>query len=129
MQKIASLALLLAGAIHLIPLIGVLGSEHLARLYGVAPSDPKTLILLWHRAVLFGIVGGLCLMAAFKPGHQWPGLIVGAVSIFSFLLLAWSTNGFNAHLQRVVVADGLALACLVAGAVARVWSERCPASA
>lgn len=70
MQKIASLALLLAGAIHLIPLIGVLGAEHLARLYGVAPSDPNTLILLRHRAVLFGIVGGLCMMAAFKPGYQ-----------------------------------------------------------
>lgn len=124
MQKIASLALLLAGAIHLIPLIGVLGAEHLARLYGVAPSDPNTLILLRHRAVLFGIVGGLCLMAAFKPGYQWLGLFVGAVSTLSFLLLAWVTGGLNAHLQRVVVADGLALACLVAGAGALSWSGR-----
>ena len=49
---------------------------------------------------------------------------MGAVSVLSFLLLACSTGGFNLHLQRVVVADGLALACLVAGAVARLRSER-----
>eukprot|EP01037_Dinobryon_pediforme_P008742 gene8742-8833_t len=94
------------------------------RLYGVASSDPNTLILLRHRAVLFGIVGGLCLMGAFKPGYQWLGLLVGAVSTLSFLLLAGVTGGFNAHLQRVVVADGLALVCLVAGAGALSWSGR-----
>lgn len=128
MRKIASLALLIVGAIHLIPLIGVLGSERLASLYGLAHSDPDTLILLRHRAVLFGIVGGICVLAAFKPGYQWLGLLVGAVSILSFLLLAWSTGGFNAHLQRVVVADGLALVCLVVGAAAWIWSERGAAS-
>ena len=72
MQKIASLALLLAGAIHLIPLLGVLGTAQLASLYGTPPSDPNTLILLRHRAVLFGIVGGICMGAAFKPAYQWP---------------------------------------------------------
>nr|WP_295938654.1 phosphopantetheine adenylyltransferase [uncultured Acidovorax sp.] len=91
MQKIASLALLLAGAIHLIPLLGVFGAAPLASLYGTPPSDPNTLILLRHRAVLFGIVGGICMGAAFKPAYQ---------------------------------CLGLALACLVAGAVARVRSER-----
>ncbi|MDR6153352.1 hypothetical protein QF021_001441 [Acidovorax delafieldii] len=126
MKKIASLALLLAGAIHLIPLLGVFGAAPLASLYGSTPSDPNTLILLRHRAVLFGIVGGICMGAAFKPAYQWLGLTVGAVSVLSFLLLAWSTGGFNTHLQRVVVADGLALACLVAGAVARVRFERDP---
>lgn len=124
MQKIASLALMLAGAIHLIPLLGVFGAAPLASLYGTTPSEPNTLILLRHRAVLFGIVGGICLRAAFKPAYQWLGLTVGAVSVLSFLLLAWSTGGFNTHLQRVVVADGLALVCLVAGAVARARSER-----
>lgn len=127
MQKIAPLALLLAGAIHLIPLLGVFGAAPLASLYGTTPSDPNTLILLRHRAVLFGIVGGVCMAAAFKPRYQWLGLTVGAVSVLSFLLLAWSTGGFNTHLQHVVVADGLALACLVAGALARARSERAPA--
>lgn len=124
MRNITLIALLAAGAIHLIPLIGVLGAERLASLYGTAHTDPNTLILLRHRAVLFGVVGGLCVAAAFKPGYQWLAMIVASVSVVSFLGLAWSTGGFNAHLQRVVVADVVVLVCLAAGAVALAWSER-----
>jgi hypothetical protein len=126
MRILTALALLTVGIIHLIPLSGVLGPEHLARLYGAAPSDPSALILMRHRAVLFGIVGGVCVLAAFKPALQWLALILGSFSVVSFLWLAWSTGGFNAHLQRVVVADVLALLCLAAGAGALALAERAP---
>ncbi len=126
MRILTALALLTVGIIHLIPLSGVLGPEHLVRLYGAAPSDPSALILMRHRAVLFGIVGGVCVLAAFKPALQWLALILGSVSVVSFLWLAWSTGGFNAHLQRVVVADVLALLCLAAGAGALALAERAP---
>lgn len=124
MRILTTLALLAVGAIHLIPLSGVLGPEHLARLYGAAPSDPSVLILMRHRAVLFGIVGGVCVLAAFKPAFQWLALALGGFSVVSFLWLAWSTGGFNAHLQRVVVADVAALLCLAGGALALAWAER-----
>lgn len=126
MRILTALALLTVGIIHLIPLSGVLGPEHLARLYGAAPSDPSALILMRHRAVLFGIVGGVCVLAAFKPALQWLALILGSFSVVSFLWLALSTGGFNAHLQRVVVADVLALLCLAAGAGALALAERAP---
>lgn len=124
MRILTALALLAVGIIHLIPLSGVLGPEHLVRLYGAAPSDPSALILMRHRAVLFGIVGGVCVLAAFKPDLQWLALVLGGFSVVSFLWLAWSTGGFNAHLQRVVVADVLALVCLGAGAIALAWPPR-----
>ena len=124
MRILTALALLTVGIIHLIPLSGVLGPEHLVRLYGAAPSDPSALILMRHRAVLFGIVGGVCVLAAFKPDLQWLALVLGGFSVVSFLWLAWSTGGFNAHLQRVVVADVLALVCLGAGAIALAWPPR-----
>lgn len=126
MPILTTLALLAVGVIHLIPLSGVLGPEHLARLYGAAPSDPSALILMRHRAVLFGIVGGVCVLAAFKPALQWLALALGSFSVVSFLWLAWSTGGFNAHLQRVVLADVLALLCLAAGAGALALAERAP---
>ncbi|MES2610819.1 MAG: phosphopantetheine adenylyltransferase [Pseudomonadota bacterium] len=130
MRILTTLALLVVGAIHLIPLSGVLGPEHLVRLYGAAPSDPSALILMRHRAVLFGIVGGVCVLAAFKPALQSLALVLGSFSVVSFLWLAWSTGGFNAHLQRVVVADIVALLCLAVGAAALGWAERStPASA
>jgi hypothetical protein len=123
MRILTTLALLVVGIIHLIPVSGVLGPEHLARLYGAAPSDPSALILMRHRAVLFGIVGAVCVLAAFKPAFQWLALVLGGFSVVSFLWLAWSTGGFNAHLQRVVVADVLALLCLVVGAATLAWAE------
>lgn len=126
MRILTTLALLVVGIIHLIPLSGVLGPEHLARLYGAAPSDPSALILMRHRAVLFGIVGGACMYAAFKPALQWLALLLAGFSVGSFLWLAWSTGGFNAHLQRVVVADVLALVCLATGAGALTLAERAP---
>ena len=124
MPILTTVALLAVGIIHLIPLSGVLGPEHLVRLYGAAPSDPSALILMRHRAVLFGIVGGVCVLAAFKPALQWLALILCGFSVVSFLWLAWSTGGFNAHLQRVVVADVVALLCLATGAAALAWAER-----
>lgn len=88
MRILTTLALLVVGVIHLIPLSGVLGHEHLARLYGAAPSDPSALILMRHRAVLFGIVGGVCMLAAFKPALQWLALVLGGFSVVAFLWLA-----------------------------------------
>ena len=124
MRILTTLALLVVGIIHLVPVSGVLGPEHLARLYGAAPSDPSALILMRHRAVLFGIVGAVCVYAAFRPALQWLALVLAFSSVASFLWLAWATGGFNAHLQRVVQADVLALACLLAGAGALAWTER-----
>lgn len=123
---ITTLALLAVGIIHLIPLAGALGAERLLMLYGFAPGDVDMLILMRHRAVLFGIVGGICLYAAFKPTVQWLALATGAISVASFLWLAWSVGGFNVHLQRVMVVDGVALLCLAAGAAAKAIGAHQP---
>ncbi len=107
--------LVVVGVIHLIPLSGVLGAERLLSLYGVGINGPDLAILMRHRAVLFGLLGTLCLYAAFRPRLQLLGLIAGAVSVCSFLYLAWATGEYNAELQRVVVADLVALVALVFG--------------
>ena len=58
MRHLPMLALLIAGAIHLLPLSGVTGAAALERLYGVAVDSPDLALLLRHRAVLFGLLGG-----------------------------------------------------------------------
>jgi hypothetical protein len=108
---------LVPGVIHLMPLIGLAGAEGLARLYGLDFSDPNLEILMRHRAVLFGMVGTLLVGAAFHRALRGAALGVGAVSLLSFLALAWGVGGFNATLQRVVVVDLVALACLVLAAI------------
>lgn len=111
-------ALLVAAAIHLLPLWGVTGGAALERLYGVAVTDPDLLLLLRHRAVLFGLLGGALAVAAFVP--RWHGAALGAaaLSVVSFLLLAWIGDNWNAAIGRVVRVDGIALAALAVGTLA-----------
>lgn len=113
MNRLLAALLLVAGIIHLLPLVGVLGGERLNALYGLTLNEPNLQILMRHRAVLFGLLGALLVAAAFVPGLRGPALLGGLVSVIAFLLLAWSAPLYNEALQRVVVADWLALACLL----------------
>ena len=67
MRFITPILLALVAVVHLLPLIGVRGSEALERLSGVAITDPSLLVLMQHRAVLFGIIGGVLVGAVFTP--------------------------------------------------------------
>lgn len=116
MKLTLSLLLTLVAVIHLLPLLGVCGSQRIADAYGISVSDPNVAILMRHRAVLFGLLGLALLIAAWQPAYYGLGLTAGFISVLSFLLLAWAEGGVNAHLQRVVIADFVALACLLVAA-------------
>ena len=62
--------LVAAGVIHLLPAVGAAGPTWLARLYDVEVDDPDVVLLLRHRAVLFGMVGAVLLA----------GVVVSAVT-------------------------------------------------
>ena len=118
MRHFIAATLFVGGIIHLLPIVGVLGAERLSSLYGVSVTDPNALILLRHRAVLFGVIGGLMILAIFKPSLQPLAFVIGLISVSAFLYIAWSVGQYNALVSRVVMADIVALACLIAGAVA-----------
>lgn len=124
MNLLVAAMLLVVGVIHLLPLAGVRGAASLASLYGLAFDDPNLAILMRHRAMLFGLLGVFLVGAAFRPAWRTTALVAGFVSVLSFLALAWSTGGYNAQIARVVVADVVALACLVVGAVGHAWHRR-----
>ncbi len=115
MHYVAPAMLLLTALIHLLPLSGVLSAAQLATLYGIAIADPNLEILMRHRAVLFGLLGGLLAAAAFNRSLRLVGFIAGFVSVASFLVIAWQVGNYNAELARVFLADVIALACLVVG--------------
>lgn len=108
---------LVPAVIHLLPLSGLMGADALSRLYGQDFSQPDLLVLMRHRAVLFGMLGGLLLAAAFRASLRTPALWAGYVSVLSFLLIAAMTDGHGPAVARVVVADGVALASLVLASV------------
>lgn len=117
LNRITIASLALAGVIHLLPLPGALGAGQLTRLYGVAADDPNAVILLQHRAVLFGLLGVMLIAAAFRPEFRAVALVAGLVSTVSFLVIAWGVGGYNAQVARVVVADLLAVLLLLVAAV------------
>lgn len=118
MQYVASGLLILAGIIHIIPITGVVGAASLHSLYGVEISDDNLLLLMRHRAILFALLGGFLILAAFKPQFFVAAISAGLISTIAFLVLAWTSPGYNAELTRVVLADIVAIAFLtVAGAI------------
>lgn len=117
--------LLVAAAIHLLPLLGVLGAERLRTLYGIPVDGADLEILLRHRAVLFGMLGTFLVLAAIRPDLHGLGLLAGFTSVIAFLALAWAAPGHNEALARVVRADWIALAALVVAAAAW-WTLRRP---
>jgi len=108
MNKLISATLIVAGIVHLLPLTGVLGAERLQALYGLSLQEPNLLILMRHRAVLFGLLGVFLIAAAFLPALQLPALLGGLISVASFVGLGWSTGGYNAAIARVVWVDVVA---------------------
>jgi hypothetical protein len=116
-HRVVPALLIVIGLIHLLPLPGVLGIERLAALYGQRFDEPNLALLMRHRAVLFGLMGAFLLFAAFKPLLHTLALVGAAVSVLSFLWLAWQVGGINAQVQRVVIADLVALVCVVVAGV------------
>lgn len=117
-DALIAVLLALVGEIHLLPLPGLFGARALERLYGMTLGDPNLVLLMRHRAALFGLVGGVCMAATVRVELRLAALVVGFASVLSFLLLAWLTPGWNAAVRRVVVADVVALVALVGVAVA-----------
>ena len=118
MKILVSAILFIVSMIHLLPVVGVFGSDSLIKLYGISIQDVNTQILLRHRAVLFGIIGLFLLLSVFKRDYQPLAIAIGLISVVSFLLLTWSNEGLNSELSRVVKIDWVALLLLiVAGAI------------
>jgi hypothetical protein len=124
MRYLISAMLAIVGLIHLLPLAGALGAERLTALYGLPFAEPNLAILMRHRAVLFGLLGGFLVFAAFRPALQAAAFVGGFVSVVSFLAIAASVGGYNGQIARVFTADLVALACLVVGGAAWVAAGR-----
>jgi len=115
-HRVVSLLLAVVAVIHLLPLAGALGPRRLRALYGLPFEDPSLVILMQHRAVLFGLLGAFLLYAAWRPALVPLALLGGSVSVGSFLGFALAGRP-NAQLARVVAADAVALLCLALAAL------------
>ncbi|MFE3599114.1 hypothetical protein ACFXP3_32135 [Streptomyces sp. NPDC059096] len=119
-DRLITALFVVVGAINLVPGFVAVAPSQISTAYGVsvAGADSADLtMLLRHRAVLLGLVGAGLLCAAFIRSLRVPALSAGAISMGTFLLLAYTTSGLNDENMRVARIDIAAFALLVLAAV------------
>ena len=116
-KHIVTLLFVIVGLINFVPLMGALGQARLEGLYGIEINTPDMLLLLRHRAVLFGIIGGYIILSAFKPAQRKAAAIFGYLSMISYAVFALADNAVNANLERVMQIDVVAIILLTVAVV------------
>ena len=119
MKKFVTGALLIAGVINLYPVVGVISVDQLEKLYSVSLDNGDLIILMRHRAILFGLLGTFLIYSAFRSSVQTLACIAGLVSMISFIGLAYASGEFGEALNKAIVADVVGSLALVAVLVIR----------
>jgi hypothetical protein len=126
MRHVVTALFLIAGIVNFLPVMGVLGEARLESLYGIDVAGDDLLLLMRHRAVLFGILGGFMMLAAFRVHWRTTATVAGLISMVSYLVLALPLAPHGAPIQKVFWIDVVAVVLLLAGFL---LSRRLPAKA
>lgn len=124
MERVIQGGLIVAGVIHVLPFVGVMGSARLSALYGIPVEGPDLVLLMRHRASLFGILGVLLFAGAVRANVRAAALAAGLASTASFLVLAGSGGPYNDRIVTVVWADVAALGALLIAAILQLRGRR-----
>lgn len=108
--------LLIVGLINFLPVMGLFSPARMQAMYGVDLADPNLSILMRHRALMFGLLGGFIMVAAFNPLLQPAAFILGFVSMVGFMLIAWQAGPYSAGISKVVLADAIGTVLLIVAA-------------
>jgi len=117
MEKLFRISLFISGVINFIPSILAFLPQRLANSYGIELSNANFELLLRHRAVLFGIIGGVMIYAAISKKYYRISVSMGLISMISFVVLFMSIQKINAELETVMKLDVLAIFILLVGMI------------
>ncbi|MEM7433351.1 MAG: phosphopantetheine adenylyltransferase [Pseudomonadota bacterium] len=117
MKYIVTTALLIAGIINILPVTGVISAGQLETLYGLSFENNDLVILMRHRAILFGLLGAFMIYAAFRPTLQTLACIAGLISMLAFVVLAYASQPFGEALRKIVIADVIGSLLLLAALI------------
>ena len=105
MNKIYLSLLFLVGVINFLPIVGILSLDKINQAYGLSIDDNNLAILLRHRALLFGLIGGFVIYSVFKPQYQTASIVLAAISMLGYLYFFWSIGDSNTALLKIAQAD------------------------
>ena len=104
-STLLTVCLVTVGIINLLPAAGMFSANQLQDAYAISLGSNDVEILMRHRALLFGILGTFVVVAAFRPFYRPAAMLMSAVSMIGFILLAHLTGGFNESIHRVLLVD------------------------
>lgn len=116
METIFRVCLFIAGVINFAPSLLAFLPKKLAASYGIQIPNVNYELLLRHRAVLFGIVGGIMIYSAISQKYYSLAVGIGLISMVSFVVLLMLVDGkVNAELMKVMWIDVAGIAILLFG--------------
>ena len=116
MEILLRTCLFIAGIINLLPSILAFMPQKITASYGITLPDVNFELLLRHRAVLFGIIGGVLIYAAISKKYYDLSVVIGMVSMISYLILYFLMDvPVNTQLRRVMQIDVVGVVILGVG--------------
>ena len=113
MERAIQVLLIIAGLINFVPVVGVLSAETLAGLYEIPAPEGDLLILMRHRAVLFGILGALIFASVVRRHLRPTAIVAGLASMLAFIVLALVADGYGPKFQQIILADVIGSVALI----------------
>lgn len=122
MAKAIPVLLFLVGLINFIPVMGVISAQRLSDAYAIELLGNDLTILMRHRALLFGVLGGFIFYSVFVPGYRSAAMVMAGISMLGFLFFMLHEGGYNAALYKVMVADIVGIVLLAVAVVLHLMS-------
>ena len=113
MNNVIVILLVVVGLINFLPVMGAISAANISRAYSINLASNDLIILMRHRALLFGIVGGFVFYSIFEPRYQGAALIMAAVSMLGYLVIMRSVGGYNESIRKVGLVDVVGIIALV----------------
>ena len=117
MTRVITVCLILVGLINFIPVIGVLSAGKLESAYSISLASNDLIILMRHRALLFGVLGSFILYSAFVPSYQKAAMLMGGISMVGFVALVYLVGGYNESIFKVLMVDIVGIVLLLIAAI------------
>ena len=116
MNLTISILLITVGLINFLPVIGIISAEKLSAAYAVELIGNDIVILMRHRALLFGLIGGFMLYSVWKPSYQSVAMVMAAIFMLGFLFFVAAADHYNASITKIAIIDLIGLAGLAIAA-------------
>ena len=122
MNRVFMGCLLMVGLINFVPLLGLFSATGIESTYGVKLADQNLALLMRHRALLFGIVGGFVLLSIWVAQYQKAAMWMSGISMTGFAILVMQTVQINQAISNVLIVDLIGLGFLSIGVLIK-WKS------